>query len=64
MTQYLPGKLTFYGSILKSIAYVALVIKSAQKNHLFSNPSAYRTKMSLEKLVTIQNKITRSSGKN
>jgi hypothetical protein len=31
LTQFLPGKLTFYGRVLKSIACVALVRKAADE---------------------------------
>jgi hypothetical protein len=31
MTQFLPGKVTFYGSVLKSIACVALARKAADE---------------------------------
>jgi hypothetical protein len=58
LTQFLPGKLTFYGRILKSVAPVTLVRKAADEIRItiFSNHSEQKKK--INELVVTSNKLT------
>jgi hypothetical protein len=44
----LPGKVTFYGRVLKSVACVVIVRKASdEKTLFFSDPAEERSEMSL-----------------
>jgi hypothetical protein len=57
LTQFLPGKLTFYGRILKSIACVALGHKAADKIRIAIFFRILRSEKNNELVVT-SNKLT------
>jgi hypothetical protein len=58
LAQFLPGKLTFYGRVLKLIACVALVRKAADEIRITISFSNFSEIKKINELVVTSNKLT------